>query len=322
MARSAQILNAPAAPALAAAAQEWLGWLAAERRASPNTLAAYRRDLEHFLRFLSEHLGTPPDTGDLVKLAARDLRAWLAARARKGLNPSSTARALSALRTFAHRLARRGIGDMPAIRIVRTPRAAKSVPKALAEHETESLLTELAAGEDWIARRDRALFTLLYGAGLRIGEALSLDRAEAPRADGNDHALRVRGKGGKERVVPVLPAVAEAIRDYLTALPFAIPADGPLFVGARGDRLAAAVAQRALRDLRRKLNLPESATPHALRHSFATHLLAAGSDLRVIQELLGHTSLSTTQRYTKVDAERLKKIYRSAHPRARGSSVP
>ncbi|HET9149433.1 MAG TPA: tyrosine recombinase XerC [Alphaproteobacteria bacterium] len=317
MARTAQVLNAPAAPALAAAAEEWLGWLAAERRASPNTLAAYRRDLEHFLRFLAEHLGATPDLGDLEKLAVRDLRAWLAARAKRGLTSSSTARALSTLRSFAHRLARRGVGDIPAIRIVRTPKVAKSVPKALAEDETESLLTELTNGDNWITRRDRALFTLLYGAGLRIGEALSLARGDAPRADGGDQALRVRGKGDKERVVPILPVVADAIRDYLGAMPFAIPADGPLFVGARGDRLVAAVAQRALRDHRRKLNLPESATPHALRHSFATHLLAHGSDLRTIQELLGHASLSTTQRYTKIDAARLKKIYDKAHPRAR-----
>jgi integrase/recombinase XerC len=243
VARTAQVLNAPAAPALAAAAGEWLGWLAAERRASPHTLAAYRRDLEQFLRFLAEHLGGTPDIGDLAKLAARDLRAWLAARAKRGLDPSSTARALSTIRSFAHRLARRGIGDLPAIRIVRTPKVGKSVPKALAEVETESLLAEMETGEDWVARRDRALFMLLYGAGLRIAEALALDRADAPRADGTDHALRIRGKGGKERVVPILPAVAEAVRDYLAAVPFAIPGDGPLFVGTRSARLVAAVAQ-------------------------------------------------------------------------------
>jgi integrase/recombinase XerC len=320
MARTAQGLNAPAAPALAEAASEWLIWLAAERRASPHTLAAYRRDLEDFLRFLSDHLGGTPDLQDLGKLAVRDIRAWLAARAGRGLEASSTARALSTLRSLAKRLARQGTGDIPAIRIVRTPKVAKSIPKALAEDETESLLAAMEIEDGWVARRDRALFTLLYGAGLRISEALALQRGDAPKADGGDHALKIRGKGGKERIVPILPAVSHAIAHYLAALPLAIPADGPLFVGARGDRLAPAIAQRALRALRRQLNLPETTTPHALRHSFATHLMAGGSDLRTIQELLGHASLSTTQRYTKVDAARLRKVYADAHPRARKSA--
>jgi integrase/recombinase XerC len=318
MAGFAQDLNAPAAPDLSAAASEWLVWLAAERRASPHTLAAYRRDLEDFLRFIADHLGDTPDLRNLGKLAARDLRAWLAMRAGRGLEASSTARALSTLRSFAKRLARRNTGDIPALRIVRTPKVAKSVPKALALDETETLLAASESNEGWVSRRDHALFTLLYGAGLRISEALGLARGEAPRADGNDHALKIRGKGGKERIVPILPAVSEAVAHYLAALPFAVTADGPLFVGAHGGRLAPAVAQRALRGLRRRLNLPETTTPHALRHSFATHLLAGGSDLRTIQELLGHASLSTTQRYTKVDAARLKKVHARAHPRARG----
>ena len=317
MARIAEALNAPAAPDLSGAASEWLVWLAAERRASPHTLAAYRRDLEDFLRFLGDHLGGTPDLKSLEALAARDLRAWLAARASRGLEASSTARALSTLRSFAKRLARQGAGDIPALRIVRTPKVAKSLPKALARDETESLLAAMDEEDGWIQRRDRALFTLLYGAGLRISEALGLSRGEAPKADGKDHALTIRGKGGKERIVPILPAVSEAIAHYLAALPLAVAADGPLFVGARGDRLAPAIAQRALRALRRRLNLPETTTPHALRHSFATHLMAGGSDLRTIQELLGHASLSTTQRYTKVDAARLKKVHSHAHPRAR-----
>jgi len=318
MARPAEGLNAPAAPALSQAASEWLVWLAAERRASPHTLAAYRRDLEDFLRFLADHLGGTPDLTDLSKLAVRDLRAWLALRAGRGLEASSTARALSTLRSFAKRLARQGTGDIPAIRIVRTPKIAKSVPKALAEHETESLLAETETDDGWIVRRDRALFTLLYGAGLRISEALDLKRRDAPKPDGKDHVLKIRGKGGKERIVPILPVVAEAIAHYLAAVPFAIAPDGTLFLGARGDRLAAAIAQRSLRALRQRLNLPDTTTPHALRHSFATHLLGSGSDLRTIQELLGHASLSTTQRYTKVDAARLKAVYSRAHPRARG----
>jgi integrase/recombinase XerC len=318
MARVAENLSAPAAPDLSGAVSEWLGWLAAERRASSHTLAAYRRDIEDLLRFLADHLGATPDVANLTALTARDLRAWLAARTARGLEASSTARALSSLRSFVKRLARQGIGDIPALRLIRTPKVANSVPKALAEDETEALLAAAKAEDGWIQRRDRALFTLLYGAGLRIGEALDLPRGAAPKSDGNDHALKIRGKGGKERIVPILPLVADAIAHYLAALPFTIPADGPLFVGARGERLAPAVAQRALRALRRRLNLPETATPHALRHSFATHLLAGGSDLRTIQELLGHASLSTTQRYTKVDAARLKKVYARAHPRARG----
>jgi integrase/recombinase XerC len=314
---TAQAFTVSAAPALAEAASEWLTWLAAERRASVHTISAYRRDLQAFLTFMGGHLGGTPDLADLEKLSARDLRAWLAMRSAEKLIASSTARALSTLRSFAKRLARRGIGDISALKIVRTPKIAKAIPKALAEDETERLLDHAERGEDWIARRDYALFTLLYGAGLRIGEALSLDRGHAPKTDGKEHTLKVRGKGDKERMVPILPAVTEALAGYLNALPFAIPNDGPLFVGARGDRLAAAIAQRALRNVRRQLNLPETTTPHALRHSFATHLLAGGSDLRTIQELLGHASLSTTQRYTKVDAARLKSVYNRAHPRAR-----
>jgi integrase/recombinase XerC len=322
MARASKALNnrtliASAAPALAAAASEWLTWLAAERRASIHTLDAYRRDLEAFLVFITGHLGGTPDLKDLEKLSARDLRAWLSMRSAEKLIASSTARALSTLRSFAKRLARRGIGDIPALKVVRTPKVAKSVPKALAEDETERLLDHPEQGEDWIAKRNYALFTLLYGAGLRIGEALALNRGQMPKADSKEHTIKVRGKGDKERMVPILPAVTQAVAAYLSALPFAITAEGPLFVGARGDRLAPAIAQRALRNVRRQLNLPETTTPHALRHSFATHLLAGGSDLRTIQELLGHASLSTTQRYTKVDAARLKAVYNRAHPRAR-----
>ncbi|HTI87287.1 MAG TPA: tyrosine recombinase XerC [Alphaproteobacteria bacterium] len=317
MARPAEGLKSHVTPALAAAAVEWLGWLSAERRASDHTIASYRRDLDEFLRFLAAHLGGTPDIADLGKLTPRDLRAWLAARANRRLAASSTARALSTLRSFANRLARRELGDMPAIRIVRTPKVAKAVPKALAEDEAEILLDHVEAAEGWIARRDQALFTLLYGAGLRISEALGLNRGDAPKPDGREHTLRIVGKGNKERVVPILPQVAKTIADYVSTVPFAIAADGPLFVGVRGERLAPAVAQRALRDLRRRLNLPETTTPHALRHSFATHLMAGGTDLRTIQELLGHASLSTTQRYTKVDAARLKKIYDAAHPSAR-----
>lgn len=199
--------------------------------------------------------------------------------------------------------------------MLRTPRLPHGIPKALAEDEA---CDAIAAIEDadtapWVGKRDRAMFTLLYGCGLRIGEALSLDRHQAPRGD----TMAVTGKGNKQRLVPVLPAVAEAIADYLAACPHPLKPDDPLFVGVRGGRLQAGIVQRRMRDLRRELGLPETATPHALRHSFATHLLAGGGDLRTIQELLGHASLSTTQRYTAVDGGRLAAVYRDAHPRAR-----
>ena len=300
------------APDLADALNEWHSWLASERRVAANTLAAYRRDVFAFLGFLTEHGGAPPDLERLLALAPNELRAWLARRRLDAKAPSSTARALAAVRSLYTWL-RRSLGrDNPAIRLLRGPRAPAGVPRPLAEASTERLIDAAEeADEPWIAARDVALLTLLYGAGLRIGEALALDRAERPRGD----SLRILGKGGKERMVPLLPVIGEAIEQYLALCPHH---GAPLFVGARGGRLQAGVVQRRMRELRRALGLPESATPHALRHSFATHLLGRGGDLRAIQELLGHASLSTTQRYTLVDAEALRRAYDAAHPRARG----
>jgi integrase/recombinase XerC len=300
----------------------WLDWLARERRASANTLEAYGHDAAAFLGFLTRHLGGEPDLTALGALRPADLRAFLAERANEGDATATRARRLAAIRGFLRYLTRHhGMAALP-LGALRGPRPKPPIPRALTAEQARAVATE--AGEayavgrherpDFQAARDTALFALLYGAGLRIAEALALDLGDAP-LPGRDAALRVTGKGGKERVVPVLPAVRAAIADYLKHRGPGAAAD-PLFLGARGKRLDAAVAQRALRDFRRLAGLPEHATPHALRHSFATHLLGAGADLRAIQELLGHASLSTTQRYTAVDAAGLLATWKKAHPRA------
>ena len=298
------------------AARGWQAWLATERRSSPHTFAAYERDLAAFLAFMTEHLGQTPDLAALSGLRAADFRSWLASRAQNGLARSSTARALAVIRSFFRYLDRAGKGSNGAIGTVRTPKLPATVPRPVTEDDALALIDAAPshARADWIGKRDAALFTLLYGCGLRIAEALSLNRLDAPTGD----SLVVTGKGRKQRMVPVLPQVSAAIADYLAACPFGDGGNGPLFVGARGERLQAGVAQRAMRVLRRALGLPENATPHALRHSFATHLLEGGGDLRTIQELLGHASLSTTQRYTKVDAAKILSAFAKAHPRARG----
>lgn len=310
-----RIGDIPAAPAVIEAVEAWAAWLTHERRASPHTLAAYRRDLTAFLAFLAEHLGAPPDLDDLGRLGPTDFRAWLARRHGRGAARTSTARALSVVRGFFRLLDRRGMVSNPAAQAVRTPRLPRAVPRPLPRAQAAEVLdtAPALASEDWIGDRDVALFTLLYGCGLRIDEALSLNGGDRPRGD----TLRVTGKGRKQRMVPVLPVVRRALEAYVAACPYGIGDDDPLFVGARGKRLNAGVAQRQMRRLRAALGLPENATPHALRHSFATHLLDAGGDLRAIQELLGHASLSTTQRYTEVAAEHLLSVYANAHPRAR-----
>lgn len=309
-----------AEPALTSAVERWRAWLAHERRASTHTLDAYGRDLAAFLIFLRDHLGYLPGLKDLDSLTVADFRSYLARRSAEGLARASTARALSTLRGFFTFLDRNGLGGNTALAAVRTPKVPRSVPKALSENDAAMALDTVAdlSDEPWVAKRDIAILTLLYGAGLRIGEALSLSRGEAPRGD----SLVVAGKGGKQRLVPILPVVREAIEDYLASCPFGLPADAPLFVGVRGKRLNPGVVQRQMRRLRAFLGLPETATPHALRHSFATHLLASGGDLRTIQELLGHASLSTTQRYTAVDQAALTSVYRRAHPRAGGKGGP
>ncbi len=306
-----------AAPDLAAAVATWTEWLTAEKRASAHTLDGYGRDLAAFLAFLAEHLGGAPDLAALGALTASDIRAFLARRGGDGLARSSLARAMSTLRGFFRFLDRRGLVSNPVLSVVRTPPPQRTLPKPLAADEALETIT--AAGdlydEPWLAARDVALFTLLYGCGLRLGEALGLTVRDAPKGD----SMTITGKGRKQRLVPVLPIVQSAIATYLKQVPYPVSAARPLFVGARGERLNPGVVQRQMRRLRALLGLPETATPHALRHSFATHLLAGGGDLRTIQELLGHASLSTTQRYTEVDAARMEKIYAEAHPRARAT---
>jgi len=293
----------------------FLDWLAGERRASPLTVEAYAADIAAFLGFLTQHLGGEPDTAALAGLRPADIRAWLAAQAAEGQGNAARARHLSAVRTFFRYLLRRHGIDNPSLRLIATPRSKRPVPKALAPVQACAVAEDIGEMSDSAATqaRDAALFTLLYGCGLRIAEALALDVRDAPL--GGEAVLRVVGKGSKERVVPVLPAVREAIAAWLRLHPDRQP-DSPLFLGVRGKRLDPAVAQRTLRQFRRLHGFPEHATPHALRHSFATHLLAGGADLRAIQDLLGHASLSTTQRYTDVDTTRLMEVWRKAHPRA------
>ena len=308
-----------AAPDLHARVLEWQDWLAHERRASPHTVAAYARDLFDFLAFQAEHRGGLVTLSRLDALTPADTRAWLSRRNRRGVGQASNARALSALRSFLRWLQKRELIEGRAIAGLRTPRQPKSLPKALTAGEAREAVESVGelSQADWLGKRDAAVLLLLYGCGLRIGEALSLTRAEAPEK--GQQSLRVLGKGRKERLVPLLPVVTQAIADYLTACPHAAAPEAPLFLGARGGALGPRIIQKRMQQLRVLLGLPQDATPHALRHSFATHLLAGGGDLRAIQELLGHASLSTTQRYTAVDAAALLQVYDKAHPRAGGN---
>ena len=300
----------------------YLGFLASERRASPHTIEAYQRDIAGFLGFLAEHLGDAPDIAALGALTPADFRGFLAQRATDGLAAASRARALAAVRGFLRHLTRRhGMAALP-LAAMRGPRPKPPVPRALSAPDAREVATQIGSRYDpsrhplaaLQAARDVALFTLLYGAGLRIAEALALNIRDAP-LPGTDTSLRITGKGGKERIVPILPIIRDAMAAWLPHRAGAAP-EAPLFIGARGQRLDPAVAQRSIREYRRLAGLPEHATPHALRHSFATHLLGGGADLRAIQELLGHASLSTTQRYTAVDATALLETWRRAHPRA------
>ena len=300
------------------AVEDWLAYLTVERQLAAKTAEAYQRDISQFLAFLAGHLNRLPDMKQLLALQARDVRAFLAARRSEGVGSRSLARTLSALRMFYKFLERRGYGKNDAIRAVALPKLPHSVPKPLTAPKATALVdgADIDAGDaaEWVIARDTAVLALLYGSGLRISEALALTRREAP-IKGRD-MLRVTGKGSKTRVVPVLPIVREAVERYLALCPLKLGSDEPLFVGVRGKQLSPRIIQLRIASARIVLGLPETATPHALRHSFATHLLGAGADLRAIQELLGHASLSTTQGYTEVDRAHLLKAYSSAHPRA------
>ena len=308
----------PVAPDLAAAIASWLRRLAAERRMSLHTIEAYARDARQFLTFLAERYGAPRSVADFADCAPQDLRAFLARRRAEGVEGRSLQRALSSLRSLARHIAREGGGATSALIAVRAPKAARRLPRPLTPADAKAVATtgprEGEAREQWMLARDAAALALCYGAGLRISEALSIRRADAPV--GAVETVTVVGKGKKTRVAPVIAPVRKAVEDYLALCPYALKPDGPLFVGAKGGPLSPRIVQLAMELMRGALGLPDSATPHALRHSFATHLLARGGDLRTIQELLGHASLSTTQVYTAVDGARLIAAYRAAHPRA------
>lgn len=300
---------------LLTAIEEWQRWLKTEKRCSGHTAAAYGRDLAFFLKFLQDYTAKTPSFDILGKMEVTDFRAYLAARTQEGIGRTSLARNMSTLRNFFNFLERNALLSNPAINVIHSPSIPKALPKPLTREQAFNVIR--TAGElqeaAWLKKRDMAFVTLLYGCGLRIGEALSLDVKDRPASD----VMTILGKGHKERVVPVLPVVREMINAYLKERPDGAPDNAPLFIGARGERVNPGVMQRQMRKIRDMLGLPETATPHALRHSFATHLLSDGSDLRTIQELLGHSSLSTTQRYTGLDADRMMEVYTHAHPRAK-----
>jgi integrase/recombinase XerC len=294
--------------------KNWLATLAHERRASPHTLRAYGDDVARFLDFQAVHMGDALNEKTLAKITPADIRAFITTRRKDGLGPGGVQRALAAVRSFYRYLACEGILENAAARSIRTPRVRRALPRPLSEEDAQRAITQ--AGEhnvDWLGARDAALLTLLYGAGLRISEALGLKRGDVPLGE----TLTVIGKGRKERSVPVLPLVAAALNEYAAKIPFPAAPSSALFLSRRGRPMSPREAQNLMQRLRGRLGLSERATPHALRHSFATHILQGGADLRSVQELLGHASLSTTQIYTAMDTRQLLETYSTAHPRAR-----
>lgn len=297
---------------LAKAIGDWQQWLRVEKNVSKHTFRAYTGDLAQFVTFMASHKARAVSVSDISDAGLSEFRSWMSRQSMNGRANASRARTLSGLKNFLSWMDKQGIAHNAAIGSVRTPKLPRKLPRPLHEAQAFRLLEEAGDG-DWVSLRDRALFTMLYGCGLRIDEALSLNLEHLPR----DGFLRVMGKGRKERQVPVLPMVETTLAQYRQACPYPESPDRPIFVGEKnGKRLNQGVAQKAMRDLRSLLGLPENATPHALRHSFATHLLQNGANLREIQELLGHASLSTTQRYTDVNAQEMLAIYKKAHPRA------
>ena len=314
MPRAEKLIRFYAARDLVTALEDWRIWLETERRTSRHTVDAYCRDISFFIDFLHTYHNETPTLNTLKKLKPADIRAWLAARLNEGLSRTSITRAMSALRNLFRFLNLTDRIDNQSLAAVRAPKPAESVPKPISPDDALLLMRRAmeVASNRWIGARDVAILAMLYGCGLRIDEALSLDQEDAPTND----IIAITGKGGKERIVPVLPGVIDAVLKYRDVCPYPTVAGNPLFYGVRGSRLNAGVMQRTVRMLRADLGLPETVTPHALRHSFATHLLAGGGDLRTIQELLGHASLSTTQRYTNVDTKKLTEVYTRSHPRA------
>ena len=304
-----------ATPGLTEARLAWLQSLSGERRLSAETVESYERDTRQFLQFMTGHCGGPPSIDDMKSLRAADLRSFLAARRNDGSGPRTLARGLAGVRSFLRFLEKRGLANSAGAAALRAPKQPKSLPKPLTVSDARRVVsqTEQMAEEPWIVARNSAILTLLYGLGLRISEALSLTPDDITPGQ---MVLRITGKGNKTRLVPILPLAQRAVADYRERVPYHLEGNQPLFRGAKGGPLNPAIVQREMARLRSALDLPETATPHALRHSFATHLLGRGGDLRTIQELLGHASLSTTQIYTGVDTSRLLDIYDSAHPRA------
>ncbi|HPQ50060.1 MAG: tyrosine recombinase XerC [Alphaproteobacteria bacterium] len=293
---------------------KWMTWLKVEKNMSPHTLRAYISDISQFIEFLYQHREEQISLSSLSSTNLTDFRSWLSRKSMDGLAASSRARSLSGVKNFLKWLDKNGVMHNAHIGNVRTPKLPHKLPRPLERPQAFRLieLDSVDKDQDWTSLREHALFTLLYGCGLRINEALALDISDCPR----DGYLRVMGKGRKERQLPVLPIVEKMLTLYRAACPFPEEPNRPLFMGERGKRLNQGIAQKSMRDLRGILKLPDTATPHALRHSFATHLLENGANLREIQELLGHASLSTTQRYTEVNADELIRIYKNSHPRS------
>ncbi len=294
--------------------KDWVGWLQHERRASPNTLRAYGDDLTRFIAFQHSHLGTAVTEKSLSSLKTADIRSFIAFRRSEGLGGGGIQRALAAVRSFYRYLAREGILENAAPRAIRTPRLKRRLPRPLSEEDAARTIAEAGTHKvEWLGARDAALLTLLYGAGLRISEALSLKRGDVPLGE----TLTILGKGRKERIVPVLPLLRDAISAYAKEIPFSGAPGSALFLSRRGKPMSPREAQGLMQRLRGSLGLSDRATPHALRHSFATHILQGGGDLRAVQELLGHASLSTTQTYTAIEMRQLMATYEAAHPRAK-----
>ena len=304
-----------AKPELAHARALWLANLEHGKRFSPHTLSAYERDTRQFFQFLTGHCGGAPGMAQIKELRPADFRAFLARRRNEGAGVRTLGRSLAGVRSFLKHLEREGLVNAAGARALRAPKQPKSLPKPLSVDKALSVAASAGelADEPWIAARNVAVLTLLYGCGLRISEALNLASEDI---HSGQRTLSILGKGSKTRLVPLLPVIHTAIDEYRALCPYDLSGQSPLFRGARGGVLHAAIIQKEMVKLRSALNLPDTATPHALRHSFATHLLSAGGDLRSIQELLGHASLSTTQIYTAVDSGRLLSAWRSAHPRA------
>lgn len=319
-ARAEEALMAGAAPDVAQVATAWLARLAHERRLSPKTREAYARDLLSFLGLLTRHRGSQPDMAAIGALTPRDVRAVIALKRAEGIEARTQMRFLAAARSFGRHMEREGLGKVGALTAVKAPRIAKTLPRPVSVAEARALgsaqTREGESREPWVLVRDAAVISLLYGSGLRISEALGLHRRDMPEPGRGDQIV-VHGKGGKTRMVPVLAGVIGLIDEYARACPYDLEPEKALFRGAKGGPLSPRIVQLAVERMRGSLGLPDSATPHALRHSFATHLLARGGDLRSIQELLGHSSLATTQIYAAVDSAALMAAWKSAHPRAR-----